>query len=315
MRQGWRGLSVAVAALVVAGAFGLVGHASAALPPECSQSGRIVTCTYLSGSNPFEVPARVRSIHVVAVAGAGGSNSGPGSFGVGGRAARVEADLKVAPLQTLHATVGGNANGAVPGANGGGQGDVLTLSGGSTLGSGGGGGASDLRITPDDMSSRLVVAGGGGGAGAGALPVDDTGVPFPSGGGTPGGDGGDGGGGDGLDGEDTICVIPDTDPPDFSGNLAGAGGAGGSIPSGFGEDGEAASGQFLGSGCLPNIVGGPGGGGGAGLFGGAGGAAATWAPAGGGGGGSNLVPPRGSASLDTTGTPLVQISYRQHGRP
>jgi hypothetical protein len=31
---------------------------------------------------------------------------------------------------------------------------------------------------------------------------------------------------------------------------------------------------------------------------------------GGGGGGSNLVPPGGSASVDTTGTPLVQISYR-----
>jgi hypothetical protein len=40
------------------------------------------------------------------------------------------------------------------------------------------------------------------------------------------------------------------------------------------------------------------------------GAAAAGQGSGGGGGGSNLVPPGGSATVDTTGMPMVQIYYK-----
>jgi hypothetical protein len=63
-----------------------------------------------------------------------------------------------------------------------------------------------------------------------------------------------------------------------------------------------------------------GGGGGGGLYGGGGGGSGFFgvggnplapvvAGSGGGGGGSNLVPPGGTQSVDTTGVPMVQISY------
>ncbi len=60
-----------------------------------------------------------------------------------------------------------------------------------------------------------------------------------------------------------------------------------------------------------NAGGGGGGGGGGGWFGGGGGGGgAITAGGGGGGGGSDLVPPGGSQSVDTTGIPIVQISYK-----
>jgi hypothetical protein len=55
--------------------------------------------------------------------------------------------------------------------------------------------------------------------------------------------------------------------------------------------------------------GGGGGGGGAGLFGGGGGGGGFADGGGGGGGGSNLVPAGGAQAIDTTGVPLVQVSY------
>jgi hypothetical protein len=128
-------------AIAAAGMGGLLADQAAALPSACSQSGRTVTCTYTSGSNPFTVPAGVFSIHVVAVGGSGGS-----SFGVipGGAGAVVSGDLPVKAKSTLYAVVGAT---------------------GSSNGGGGGGTSSDVRTSQDDLSSRLLVAGGGGGAG------------------------------------------------------------------------------------------------------------------------------------------------------
>jgi hypothetical protein len=57
------------------------------------------------------------------------------------------------------------------------------------------------------------------------------------------------------------------------------------------------------------LSGGGGGGGGGGVFGGGAGGGGVFG-GGGGGGGSNLVPPGGTASVDTTGVPMVQIFYR-----
>src|SRR5262249_59578617 len=93
-----RALLVAIATLsVVAGSELLAG--AGALPPECSRSGRTVTCTYTSGSNPFHVPPGVVSLHVTAIGGAGGSagghtgRGGGGARGGGGLAARPGATL------------------------------------------------------------------------------------------------------------------------------------------------------------------------------------------------------------------------------
>jgi Glycine rich protein len=296
------GLLAAVAALIAVG-FGLLANASsAALPSACSRSGPTVTCTYTSGSNPFRVPPGVFSIHVVAVGGTGASGAGPSE---GGHGARVEADLAVAPGTTLYAVVGGNGSGRAPGDNGGGRGGVGGLSAvcrdvgflfpelcpsDEPVG-GGGGGASDLRSSADDLSSRLLVAAGGGGGGGNGTD------------GAPGGVGGDGGGGDGANGGGVVCVPP-------IGFVAGGGGGlGGAAASAIGSDGFDGT-YALQFGCT--FAGGGGGGGGGGLHGGGGGGAVLGG-GGGGGGGSNLVPPGGTASVETTGTPLVQISYR-HGR-
>lgn len=68
---------LAAVIVTLAAVFGASGSlavvAEAALPPGCSQSGQLVSCTvtFTSGSNPFAVPAGVTSIHVVAVGGRG----------------------------------------------------------------------------------------------------------------------------------------------------------------------------------------------------------------------------------------------------
>jgi hypothetical protein len=277
-------------------AAGLLAEPSMALPPGCSLSGGAVVCTYTSGSNPFTVPAGVSSVHVRAVGGRGGNSGGAGAV--------VSANLQVTAGSTLYAVVGGNGAGdGVPGANGGGRGGPgppfffvpgVGLIEGSDAG--GGGGGSDLRTTP--QAGRLLVAGGGGGGGN------------PSIDGSPGGAGGAGGGGD----------------ADGKGGTATAGGAGGSgsgsceFPircgdGGPGSPGTRGAGGDGGSGGSffepPSTFqfGGGGGGGGAGLFGGGGGAGGQTGGGGGGGGGSNLVPPGGTQATDTTGQPLVQITY------
>jgi hypothetical protein len=312
--RGFRCLLAAIATLGATGASALLADsATAALPPGCSQSGQIVTCTYESGSNPFTVPAGVSSLHVVAVGGKGGSIGEPtcpafigAGAGRGGPGATVSADIQVTGGSTFYAVVGANG-GQPPGDADGGTGG--TGGGGGAFGNGcGGGGASDLRSSPIDPSSRLIVAAGGGGAGGDVF--SPTGL-------IAGGDGGAGGGGDGHRGAsiggttgDAFVGRGGAGGTDGSGGLGGAtsadfagatdGGAGGL---GFGGDGG--DGAFL-----PDFptTGGAGGGGGGGLYGGGGGSGGIGG-GGGGGGGSNLVPTGGSASIDTTGIPQVQISY------
>ena len=157
-------------AIAAAGVGGLLADQAAALPSACSRSGRTVTCTYTSGSNPFTVPAGVFSIHVVAV-GAGGSSSG---VTPGGPGAVVSGDLPVKAGSTLYAVVGANAGGQMEGGADGGAGGpegdsfclpVFPFTCIAGEAGGGGGGASDVRASQDDLSSRLLIAGGGGGAG------------------------------------------------------------------------------------------------------------------------------------------------------
>jgi hypothetical protein len=278
-------------AIAAAGVGGLLADQAAALPSACNQSGRTVTCTYMSGSNPFTVPAGVSSIHVVAVGGAGGAGDQFG-FPEGRPGAVVSGDLPVKMGSTLYAVVGANA-GAL-----------------------GGGAASDLRTSQNDLSTRLLVAGAGGGAGGdggvvlGPAHSFAPGAAGGVGGGGPGESGGAGGGGTsgGAGGAgSTGC---------FTAGFFGICGTGedGSA-GGFGVGGDGGAGAFFNQSGL-FIAGGHGGGGGGGWFGGGGGGGGGLRPdgGGGGGGGSNLVPPGGSQGIGTTGIPLITIAY-VHGRP
>jgi hypothetical protein len=316
----WRqaGLALSTTVAATAGVWGLAPAASeAALPPGCSQSGEIVSCTYTytSGSNPFTVPAGVSSIHVVAVGAAG---AGLGALDNGGRGATVSGDLSVTGDTTLYAVVGANAAGQMPGVgDGGGSG------GGGFDPAGAGGGASDVRTAQNDLSTRLLVAAGGGGAGGiGAITLGTADAPSGvsgaggAGGGnngsdSPGGGGGAGGatpaaGGTGGAGGINSCIYT---PPPFPPVCApGTPGAGGDTGAG-GNGGAGGSYPAAGLGSL-YVTGGGGGGGGGGWFGGGGGGGGGLdTGGGGGGGGSNLVPAGGSASVDTTGVPMVQVSY------
>jgi hypothetical protein len=308
-----------IGVIATLGACGVLASPSgAALPAGCSQSGITVTCEFMSGSNPFTVPDRVSSIHVVAVGGMGG----PGAFdpSLAAHGATVSGDVTVTPGSTLYAVVGTNGGyiGSQPG----------QTPGGANGGSGAtpGAGASDVRASQFDLSSRLLVAGGGGGsgvegivallgttehgfcgqpgaggAGGGAAGQGAT-SPCAGGGGSGGaGQGGGASGGSGGAGGGSSCTPSQSGPfcpPGASGTSGGFGGGG---------DGGAGGGGI--GGGVQESGGGGGGGGGGWFGGGGGGGGGAEAAGGGGGGGSNLVPPGGSASIDTTGTPIVQISY------
>ena len=292
----------------------LTAAPAAALPAHCAQSGQTVTCTYKSASTAFVVPPGTHSIHVVAVGGKGGGDP----FGTPGFGAVDSGDLPVTPGATLYAVVAGNAGSGPPiGGAGGGTAGAGFLPGGD------GGGASDLRRSANDLSSRLLVAGGGGGAGAvGATVLGSADATT----GTPGA-GGNGGGGNGGatvagGGQGGTATAPG-DP--------GAGGTPGCLyvpppfppicsPGGHGSPGVSAAGGggggpgFYNGGPTFQATGGGGGGGGGGWFGGGGGGGGGLTQSGGGGGGgSNLVPAGGSQSVDSTGVPMVQISYRLGG--
>lgn len=310
LRDPWF-LLAAIATSVAAGATGLPADAAkAALPPGCSQSGQAVTCTYESGSNPFTVPAGVSSLHVVAIGGAGGSvaeqtcPAATAGSGRGGPGAAVSGDVQAVQGSTLYAVVGANGGGQTPAGAAGGRGG--TGGGGGSFGGNGcdGGGASDLRSSPNDLSSRLIVAAGGGGAGGSMVFALDA----------AGGAGGGGNGGHGasIGGTTPGFLIGDggEGSPGDSGGLGGVASAGSDATDGggggLGFGGDGGDGGFADD-ILP-LAGGAGGGGGGGLYGGGGGSGGIGG-GGGGGGGSNLVPAGGSASIDTTGNPLVQISY------
>jgi Glycine rich protein len=303
--------AIVTAIVVLAGGVRTSQALGAAFPAACTQSGQTVTCTYTSGSNPISVPVGVSSIRVSAVGGMGGDFTECTAPGVcspdvaGGFGATVSGDLSASPGSTVYAIVGANGtSGTGPG------------------GSGAGGGASDVRTSQNNPSTRLLVAAGGGGAGGSGLIV--FGVDQ-----MPGGSGGPGGaaGANGTPG--AAAPWPSVAAGAGGGATSTAGGAGGpggivtsisncspacvgvaGTAGGVGAGGLGGSGGDVGEVGHVSLEGGPGGGGGGGLFGGGGGGGGSPAAGGaGGGGGSNLVPLGGTQAVDTTGVPMVQISY------
>ena len=300
------GVSLALALmLAIAGFASLSTPAAALLPPGCSQTGQTVTCTDMSSSNAFTVPSGVSSIHVTAVGGMGGSSN----TGRGGPGAVVSGDLNVEPGSTPYAVVGTNGGSQSPvggGGFGGPNGFCIFLNFSpppcQTFPSWDGGGASDVRSSPNDLSSRLLVAAGGGGSGeaggVGGVGGGFNGSSAEGGGGLGASASAGGTGGTGA----TLSACPP-----FA-RYCASGGSGGN--GGFGTGGNGGGGGGGGFAVSPDDLqfGSGGGGGGGGLFGGGGGGGGGLF-AGSGGGGSNLVPSRGSQSIDTSGVPMVQISY------
>jgi hypothetical protein len=300
-----------------------------ALPSGCVLASTTVTCTYSStgAEQTFTVPAGVTSVDISAVGGEGGegstfSSSGP-SQGAGGFGASVSVTKAVTPGDVLYVEVGGNgtsndAADATGGFNGGGSGSAY---GGA--GSGGGGGASDVRTvscsSPCDtndstsLASRVLIAGGGGGGG--------TGVSYAGGNGAAGG----------------ASVSPGqngADDPSYVGS-GGTGGGGGTQSAGGtgGAGGVTSSSALSGTGGAPGQGGdgthdgysqAPGGGGGGGYYGGGGGGSGgrnndgQIAGGGGGGAGSSYLDASltdTSVATDTTGTPVITISYSVFFQP
>lgn len=276
------------------------------------------------GEHAIVIPAGVSSLHVVAIAGTGGTGNYhvPGGFG-----AKVIGDIAVTPGQTLYLEVGGNGTG-----------------GGFYGGAGGGGGASDVRTLPfssglTPVDSRLLIAGGGGGSGRGYTAGSDNVLNGSAGiggaGNTAGGNSRQGGSptsGGGAAGVPTGTGAGGTAGDDHGNGEAGApgtlgvGGAGAYIdttlqapaPGGYngGGLGGAYTATFYGNTFF--YYGGGGGGGGLNGGGGGGGVVLTLGTAqggGGGGGGSNLVPVGGSASTDATGSPGITVSFTDSTDP
>ncbi len=294
---------------IPAAVFAIVAGAAAAVLAVATTAGSAPTVTEthaytFSGSQEtFTVPAGVTSVNVVAVGGKGGNAAfGTQAPGFGGR---VSADLPVTPGSTLYVTVGGNggsgsgASGGAGGFNGGAIGGNGSGANSNLGGGGGAGGASDIRTSPSDLTSRVVVAAGGGGPGAQGNIVNNGGVGGNAEtiGGTGGGTGPGGGGGAGTD---------------TAGGAGGASGGGCGNPGTTGTFGEGGAGAHAGSSN-------GGGGGGAGYYGGGGGGSATCgAGSGGGGGGSNFAAAGATSiteAVDASGTPSVTIRFTPQPQP
>ena len=272
---GW----VALLGLCVALATLLGGAVSAtAMGGSCVSSGPTTTCTYsyTGSSQTFVVPSGVTSVNVTAIGGEGGSSGDPGGFG-----ASVASTLTTAAPETLTVNVGENgaAGGGGAGGNGGG-GPSGSGSGGNGGAGGGAGGGGATSVTTG--STLLVVAGGGGGA---------TSYSAGSGGGSSAQAGTNGGGGFCLGGGGQGA----------STSAVGAGGNGCEGDNG-GSSGTASSGTDVGAGGAGDYWGG---GGGGGYYGGGGGSVS----AGGGGGSSYTTGSSPVFGTDSTGTPMVTISY------
>jgi hypothetical protein len=261
-------------------------------------SAETVKFTSTGEEQTFRVPAGVTSIHVVATGGRGGNGSGsPKAPGFG---ATVTGDVLVSPLQLLYVEVGGNGGsatgpaGALGGFNGGGNAGSSGDSPNSGNGGGGGGGASDLRLVPrsaggSSLESRLITAAGGGGAGGG--PSGGFGGSASSAGNGQGGQTGDGiGGGEGGSGATTSA-------PGGPGLRSGSLGTGGS-----GQTGSAMVSTGGGAGAGGGIFGG-----GGGTTGSGGGSSGGGAGAGSSGVGSSVK--NSSIAIDSTGVPLITITY------
>lgn len=249
----------------------------------------------------FTVPDGVTSLDVVAVGGRGGAGAVPSGSAnpPGGFGAVARAELPVTPGQNLYVRVGGNGALVSGGFNGGGDGGT-----GNGFAGGGGGGSTDIRTKSGATTifSRLITAGGGGGGGG-------SGFEAPGGVGGQAGEYGQFGQGAGSSGS------PGSGTGSGTGGHGGYRGAPGGVFYGFGNHGSA-SGSFNGSG----------GGGGSGDRGGDGGGAGegpgivftTWNDGGGGGGGGGstefaLTANDRSIETDTTGVPLLRITYKTGG--
>ena len=292
-----RGRTLALFIFVIVGMWALpASNAEADLPPDCTQSGVTVTCSYTTqGVGAFDVPDGVTSLGVYAVGGSGGASlvlAAPKPY-PGGRGAIVTASLTVSPGSVLSIQVAGDGTSA-PGAGGGGAGCT------------GGGGASRVSTS----SGPLVVAAGGGGQGcSGSGAGGYYGILFGGPGGAAGADGTATGYGNAGGGAAGTSTGGGTGGASGSGIVDGNSGAAGTAGAG-GAGGDGASGAGAG-----------GGGGGGGLYGGGGGGqgandmfngAPATEPGGGGGGGSSLVPAGGSLgtnSLFFSVLPMVAISY------
>ena len=210
------------------------------------------TFSYTGTVQPFVVPVGVTSIGFTVVGASGGYDNGPYGSGMsnGGYGGIATGQLMVTPGSTLYIVVGGqglssSASRNPPstlagGYNGGGQSGCSTC----TSDGGSGGGATDIRTSPSDLASRLVVAGGGGGADG------DSGKSWP---------GGNGGGlvGDSVVGEVQGGVATDA----FGGSQTSGGLASSCVASPLNTGGTLGNGETSPAG----------GGGGGGYYGGGGG--------------------------------------------
>lgn len=280
-----RGLVAALAGGLALAGLTAVGHAPASaapptLPPQCSVSGALVTCTYLKsgGSQILNVPTGVNSVSL-RVVGQAGADSPISSGGTGGRAMAVTGTRSITNNQDL----------SIQFRNDGGA-------GGDTGGAGGG--STRVQLIALLGPTQTVAWAAGGGGGGAPSPIGYCGP----GSRCPGGAGGDAG----LPGADGSSAFFDSGRGGGPGAAftGGAGGAGGTALGGFsGPHGiSGASGAGGDGGGSDGGSDGDGGGGGGGVFGGGGGGAGAYnfagnAASGGGGGGSSLAPSGGSMSL------------------
>ncbi len=219
-----------------------------------------VTTYSVSGAYTYTVGSGVTAIAVDAVGGNGGNNSGSSWPSNGGKGGRVVCTLAVTGGQILYINVGGrgvngtSSAGGTGGFNGGANGGAA-----SGYGGGGGGGATDIRMTSNVLSNRVVVAGGAGGAGLNCVNTCN---------------GGDGGNVTAANGNGCGTTTFPSSSGNGQGGSGSGGGGGGVYSSTVGGAGTLGNG---GAGYIPQ--GGTGGGGG-GYYGGGG--AGGWAGAGGG---------------------------------
>ena len=206
------------------------------------------------GVEIYTVPLNTWMLTVHAYGAQGGSGYSGTNIHDGGYGGSIAANISVTPGQLLYVSVGCEGGSFIK------QPSTSSYTGGDSRDStdvasvGGGGGATDIRTSPLDMNTRLIVAGGGGG-------------------GSSGGAGGPGGGQIGGDGFGT-----------------GFGSGGTQYDGGFCKDcipGEIQSGS-LGVGGM-SILSSSGGGGGGYWGGGGGGRLASELHGGGGGGGSSTL--------------------------
>lgn len=260
-RPTWRGISLAAAALLMAGSTTLFGATSASAAPAACTDGSApaanssVACT-TPGSYTLAVPAGVTTVDLAAI-GAGGGAGYPARAHIGGNAAQVTGALTL-PADTAFVYVivgaGGGGNNSGTGYGGGGSG-VFALDsghqliaklaiagaggGGSYNGDGGNAGSAGTSENPGFAQAGLAATGAAGGAGgagnynagvagasdnpgAATIATGGAGGAYPNGSAGGSGGGGYGGGGGGASGSQGILNV-----------YTGGGGGGSSLASAY----------------------------------------------------------------------------------